>query len=137
MKYYFLSSGYLTTVSETSELFALLQALPEGRRPAFLDETDPSVVAYLADKAAAAAEAAKPKEVTMRQARLALLGAGLLPTVELAIAAMTGTAGDAARIEWEYSNSLKRSQPLVTQLGAGLGLTVGQLDALFLTASTL
>jgi hypothetical protein len=102
-----------------------------------LPDTDANVVALLAAQAAAATEAAKPKEVTMRQARLALLGAGLLPTVELAIAAMTGTAGDAARIEWEYSNSLKRSQPLVTQLAAGLGLTVGQLDALFLTASTL
>jgi hypothetical protein len=137
MKYIAQSDGAYVGYDESSDLYLALVALPEARRPVFLAETDPAVVAYLAAQSAADTEAAKPKEVTMRQARLALLGAGLLPTVELAIAAMTGTAGDAARIEWEYSNSLKRSQPLVTQLAAGLGLTVGQLDALFLTASTL
>jgi hypothetical protein len=121
----------------TTEAQTAYEALPEERRPVLYSDTSTEVLAFIAARDAAAAEAAKPKEVTMRQARLALLGAGLLPTVELAIAAMTGTAGDAARIEWEYSNSLKRSQPLVTQLAAGLGLTVGQLDALFLTASTL
>jgi hypothetical protein len=132
MKYILAPFG-VASVDEASSVYADIMARPEASRPTFLLETDSRVVAYLARLSALS----QPKEVTMRQARLALLGAGLLPTVELAIAAMTGTAGDAARIEWEYSNSLKRSQPLVTQLGAGLGLTVGQLDALFLTASTL
>jgi hypothetical protein len=78
-----------------------------------------------------------PQEVTMRQARLALLGAGNLSTINAAIAGMTGTAGDAARIEWDYSSSVKRTQPLVLQMGAALGLTSAQLDQLFITAAAL
>ena len=75
--------------------------------------------------------------VTMRQARLALLGAGLLATVNSAIAAMPGTAGEAARITWEFSSEVKRNQPLVSALGGVLGLTTAQLDALFVTASNI
>lgn len=78
-----------------------------------------------------------PDEVTMRQARLALLGAGLLDDVEAAIDAMSDPAKAAARIEWDYSNTLRRDHPLVTALGAGLGLTGGQLDDLFIAASVL
>jgi len=78
-----------------------------------------------------------PQSVTMRQARLALLGAGMLATVNAAIAAMTGTQGDAARIEWEFSSEVKRNQPLVMALGPTLGLSSAQLDALFITAAGL
>lgn len=76
-----------------------------------------------------------PEAVTMRQARLALLGAGLLDSVNTAIAAMTGTAGAAARIEWEYSKEVQRNKELVQALGPALGLSDAQLDALFITAS--
>lgn len=78
-----------------------------------------------------------PPEVTMRQARLALLGAGLLDDVETAIDAMSDPAKTAARIEWDYSNTLRRDHPLVATLGAGLGLTGGQLDDLFIAAGAL
>ena len=78
-----------------------------------------------------------PAEVTMRQARLALLGAGLLDDVETAINAMTDPAKSAARIEWDYSNSLRRDHALVTALGAALGLTTEQVDALFVAAAAL
>ena len=78
-----------------------------------------------------------PAEVTMRQARLALLGAGLLDDVEAAIDAMSDPAKAAARIEWDYSNTLRRDHPLVATLGAGLGLTSGQLDDLFIAAGAL
>lgn len=73
----------------------------------------------------------------MRQARLALLGAGLLTSVNDAVAAMTGTAGDAARIEWEYAMDVVRTSPLVTNLSTALGLTSEQLDGLFTAASAL
>lgn len=76
-------------------------------------------------------------KVTMRQARLALLGAGLLDTVNTSIAAMTGAQGEAARIEWEYSQEVQRDRGLVTALGAQLGMTEEQLDALFTAASKL
>ena len=78
-----------------------------------------------------------PAEVTMRQARLALLQAGKLASVNAAVAAMPGVAGDAARIEWEFSSTVERHRPLVEALGASLGTTAEQLDDLFRTAATL
>lgn len=78
-----------------------------------------------------------PTVVTMRQARLALLNAGLLNSVSNTISGLTGTAGDAARIEWEYALSVERNSPLVASLTSALGLTAEQLDALFTTADGL
>lgn len=78
-----------------------------------------------------------PSSVTMRQARIALAQAGILSTVNSAIAAMTGTAGDVARIEWEYSSSVERDRPFVQSMKASLGLTEKQLDDLFTLAATL
>lgn len=75
--------------------------------------------------------------VTMRQARLALLAAGLLDAVDAAIAGMPGNQGAAARIEWEYATTLDRSWPLVTALAGALGLDDAQLDALFEQAARL
>jgi len=73
--------------------------------------------------------------VSMRQARLALLGAGLLAQVNDAVAAMLGVEGEAARIEWEYATEVSRESPLVAGLIASLGLTEAQLDALFVAAA--
>jgi hypothetical protein len=78
-----------------------------------------------------------PAAVTMRQARLALLNDGILPQVNAAIAAMPGTDGDAARIEWEFSGAVERNRPLVKSMGVALGLTDAQLDDLFRRASKL
>lgn len=78
-----------------------------------------------------------PSRVTMRQARLALLGEGLLAQVDAAVASVPGAAGDAARIEWEYALSVERNSPLVASLTSALGLTAEQLDALFTTADGL
>ncbi len=78
-----------------------------------------------------------PVAVTMRQARLALLQAGMLATVNGAIAAMPGAAGDAARIEWEFSSEVQRHKPLVLALAPLLGLDDAQLDALFVQAASL
>ncbi|WP_395055181.1 hypothetical protein [Polaromonas sp.] len=79
----------------------------------------------------------KPLAVTMRQARLALLRAGLLTKVNDAVTAMPGVEGAAARIEWEYSQEVQRDKALVKALVPVLGLTDAQLDALFLDASQL
>lgn len=76
-------------------------------------------------------------KVTMRQARLALLGAGYLPTINAAIAAMPGAQGEAARIEWEYSQEVQRDRGLVLSLGTSLGLTNVQLDELFTAAAAI
>ena len=77
-----------------------------------------------------------PTVVTMAQARLALLHAGLLPQVTSAIAALTGVDGDAARITWEFSPVVRRSAALVTQIATALGWGAAELDALFTDAGS-
>ena len=78
-----------------------------------------------------------PQIVTMRQARLALLGAGLLAQVGAAINALPEPDQTAARIEWEYSSEVHRDKPFVQMLGGALGLTGEQLDNLFTQAAQL
>lgn len=78
-----------------------------------------------------------PKSVTMRQARLALLQSGKLSAVNSALAGMAGVQGEAARIEWEFSNEVQRAQPLVAALAPILGMTSAELDQLFITAARL
>lgn len=78
-----------------------------------------------------------PREVTMRQARQALILAELDESVEAAIDAIPGVAGKLARAEWDKSQTVQRDRALVNQLGAALGLTPTQIDALFITAATL
>ena len=79
-------------------------------------------------------EDAKPKVVTMRQARLALLQSGLLQTVTDAI--LNGT-DEAMKIEWEYATEVKRDWNSLVALTTALGITDLQLDDLFQLASTL
>lgn len=80
---------------------------------------------------------AVPSAVTMRQARLALAGAGKLAAVESAIAALPEPQKTAAQIEWEYSNEVQRHNGFVSQLAPALGMTEEQLDALFIQAAAL
>lgn len=68
-----------------------------------------------------------PSSLSMRQARLALYGAGLLDTVQAGAAAMPQTA----QIEWEFAATVERTSPLVATLAANLGLDDAALDALF------
>ena len=75
-----------------------------------------------------------PASVTARQARLALLGAGLLDDVE---AMLADPAHRATRIEWEYATQVERVSPLVDSIGGALGLTSEQIDALFRQAAAL
>lgn len=78
-----------------------------------------------------------PSAVTMRQARLALLGAGLLDDIDAAINGLPSPQKEAARIEWEYSQEVQRHNGFVSVLAPMLGLTEAQTDALFLQAATL
>lgn len=81
--------------------------------------------------------AAIPAAVTMRQARLALLGAGLLANIDAAIDALPSPQKEAARIEWEYSQEVQRHNGFVSVLAPALGMTAEQTDALFVQAATL
>jgi hypothetical protein len=84
-----------------------------------------------------------PSSVTRRQARQALLLAGLLDNVPAAIALLDNGTPEGnqqmrlAQIEWEDSLEFERARPLVIEIGAAIGLDAEQLDALFITAATL
>jgi hypothetical protein len=78
-----------------------------------------------------------PEAVTARQARLALLGAGVLANVDQALASIPGVEGEAARIEWEYASEVRRDSPLIAALAPALGLTEEQVDDLFRAAEGL
>ena len=75
--------------------------------------------------------------ITMRQARLGLLQAGLLGAVEAAIVLLPEPTQSAARIEWEYSNEVQRHNGFVSELAPLIGLSEPALDALFISAATL
>ncbi|MEH2525874.1 MULTISPECIES: hypothetical protein [unclassified Bradyrhizobium] len=72
-----------------------------------------------------------PPFVSPKQARLALLAAGLLDQVEAAVAA----EGRATQITWEYATEVNRTDPLIATLGQSLGLTDEAIDQLFRDAS--
>ena len=74
-----------------------------------------------------------PQQVTVRQARLALLSAGLLDDVEMVITA----AGRAAQLEWEYAAVVERSNPAVAIVQQQKALTDAQIDDLFREAAKL
>lgn len=74
----------------------------------------------------------------MRQARLALVAVGLLDAVTEAISEIADPAQKkAAQIEWEYSATVRRQQPLVLALAPALGLDSAAIDQLFIAAQAL
>lgn len=78
-----------------------------------------------------------PRSVSMRQARLAMLRAGILDDVESALATMEGEEGRAARIDWEFAQDVRRDWHLVGALGSQLGMTADQIDDLFVYAGSI
>jgi hypothetical protein len=112
---------------------------PDGQRYLTDEPPHPDWV-LMTDEEVAEADAPRvtvPQAITMRQARLALLGAGLLSHVNNAIDAMPGQAGEAALIEWEYAQEVQRHSPLIGALGPALGMTPEQIDQLFIIGATL
>lgn len=104
-----------------SRMSMAASAVPEGVE----------ILAYVAPPAGV------PSAVTMRQARLALLGAGLLPTVQAAIAALPSPQKEAAEIEWEYAQEVQRNHGLVPSMAQALGMSEAQIDDLFIAAAAL
>ena len=78
-----------------------------------------------------------PTKVQMAQARLALLQQGYLDQVNSILSGLTGDAGKAAQIEWNYRQYVGRNNHLVQAIKTQLPLTEQQLDDLFTLASTL
>ena len=120
--------------------------LPEGYvivsygTPPELDENQvavPSVVAEIDGVwqytyTVADVQPSVPDSITMRQARLQLLSAGLLDTINQALA-----TNPAAQIEWEYATEVFRNNPLIASVQEQLSMTDEQIDQLFIAASKL
>lgn len=70
--------------------------------------------------------------ITMRQARLYLLGAGLLNQVDSIV-----SQNEAWKIEWEYATDVVKNSPLVVALSNQLGLSSEAIDVMFDEASKL
>ena len=78
-----------------------------------------------------------PDHITMRQARLVLLGIGKLAVVDAAINSLPEPHKSGAKITWEYSTEVQRKNGLVSQLASALGLTESQIDELFIAGAKL
>lgn len=79
-----------------------------------------------------------PATITARQARLVLAKKGLLSEVERAIGGIDDPeARQVAGIEWEYAAYLERHAPWLTHMSAQLGMSDGDVDAMFIIGATL
>lgn len=74
-----------------------------------------------------------PLVVSMMQAQLALQAAGKLSAVNTAVAGADANT----QIYWNTATALHRDHPVVAALGAAVGLSSAQIDALFVAASGL
>lgn len=78
-----------------------------------------------------------PQSISMRAARLTLLNHNLLTATQNFIANYEGVDGEVARINWEYSLTVDRQDPLVKHLTVLLGKTDEDIDQLFIEAGKL
>jgi len=74
-----------------------------------------------------------PTSVTMRQACLALENAGILDDVE----ALVATLPRPYQIEWQRASMVERTNQLVEVVRQQQGMTVQQIDDMFIQAATL
>ena len=77
--------------------------------------------------------AAVPSEVSMRQAQLALLQAGILDTVEEVVA----QADRSVQIDWQKGHVVRRDWSALATVQALLNMTDRQMDELFILADSL
>jgi hypothetical protein len=125
---------------------------PTGARAVLVPDGVPVDIGWICDASDAfaapsmppappAPPAAVPTSVTMRQARLALLGAGKLDAVDAAIASLPSPQKEQAQIEWDYASAIERTSPFLQSMAQALDLDLdlddAALDALFTQAATL
>lgn len=96
-----------------------------------------AVVPWTQEEIAADAEAKRiaaiPASVSMRQACLALENAGILDDVE----ALVATLPRPYQIEWQRASTVERTNQLVEVVRQQQGMTVQQIDDMFIQAATL
>ena len=112
------------------------KATPNGTVPFTPEEEsewDLMEVEYAAGADDRAAERRASMACTPRQARLALVTAGVYESVQTAVTSVS----DQARIEWEYATMIERNNPIIAEMQEALGMSDEDLDALFELAVTL
>ena len=76
-----------------------------------------------------------PSVVSARQAKLALLDAGLFDDIETYIGTLDGVEGKRAKIAWDCASTFRRDDQLLNAVAEVKGLTAGDIDQLFWAAS--
>lgn len=111
-------------------IFGCHQNDPTPPGYAEIDDDDPRLALFVAG-------ASVPGSVTPAQAHIALSRAGLLDTVNSAIAALSGQDGIEVQIWWAKAEEIRRDNPHLASVAVGLGLSSDQVDDLFRTAATI
>jgi hypothetical protein len=129
------SRGYWQTAGEPPK--HVIDGYPEGTvevplKPGAGYEWDGSAWVYTPpDPAEAIATERAAMVVSRFQARAALLNAGLLDSVETALA----NADPFAKLAWADATEFRRNSPTIATLQSTIGLTDEQIDNLFRTAA--
>ena len=119
------------------DMIAAAEEVPEGKVITATTVERVGEVVQFVHALADAPPPAVPQSISMRQARLALLGAGLLATVETSIDNLEEPDKSAARIEWEYATEMRRDHHLIAALAVEMQLSEQQVDDLFIAAAGL
>lgn len=136
MRYAIITGGTVTNIVTADADFAAEQGWIEAPPPAAIGHTYDGQ-AFTAPVVSEAEARALIPPVTRRQARLALLEAGLLSGVETALAALPSPQKEAAQIEWADAAVFERDHTLIASMTQALGLTEAQVDDLFRAAASL
>lgn len=75
-----------------------------------------------------------PASVSMWQAKAALAASGKLDAANASVAQV---GNPALSIAWEYATDLSRESPALAAIGAAIGLSPADIDALFIQASNI
>lgn len=138
--------GYWQAIDVPEEaLAALLESYPEGTievptKPSQHHEWENGAwVERLPPEPTPEELRQKMPRLTARQLRMGLVTNGIaLSSVDAAIAAIADpTQRELSKIEWEYATEFNRTNPLLLQVGSGLGLTPEQIDVMWLASKEL
>ena len=135
-------AGFEITVAPTGgTLASIVAGFSEAAHPQFVEAQAALVTAQAKvtelqakiDAYTPPAPTVTSQSITMRQARLALLGAGLLDQVNAGMSTMP----QAAQIEWQFASEVRRDNALIGAMATALGLDDAAIDALFAAGAAL
>lgn len=131
---FMLANGYLPVIGSQPEFDTATHKLQGVSYEVTATQVNKvySVVEKTAEDLLAEAKALVPTSVTPRQARIALLRAGMLDAVNQAV-----TSNAEWAITWEFATEVKRDDPMIAAVQELLGKTELEIDQLFIEASKL